>query len=229
MKKLFLFSLLFFSLTLSSNAQRIQTLFDSSWKFYKGDVTNGEKENINDNDWRNVELPHDWSIEDLPDQSDSVIGPFTTKSIGSTSTGYVVGGTGWYRKHFKFDNIVGKRISIYFDGVYMNSDVWINEHHLGNHPYGYTPFYFDLTPWLKQNGEENILAVRVRNEGRNSRWYSGSGIYRHVWLTITNPVHVDQWGVYITTPVVSANTALVQVKTSLIHERELSSEIGRAS
>src|SRR6266545_4037589 len=99
MKKQLLF-LLFPLLPSSINAQRIQALFDSSWKFFRGEVSNGEKQNINDNNWRTVELPHDWSIEDLPNQSDSVIGPFTTKSIGATSTGYVVGGAAWYRKHF---------------------------------------------------------------------------------------------------------------------------------
>ena len=217
MKKQLLAFLLSLLCTLTTIAQRTQTLFDSSWKFFRGDVANGETQNFNDADWRTVELPHDWSIEDLPDQSDSVIGPFTKKSIGSTSTGYVVGGTAWYRKHFRLEDFAGKKISIYFDGVYMNSDVWINEHHLGNHPYGYTPFYYDLTSWLKQNGEENILAVRVRNEGRNSRWYSGSGIYRHVWLAITNPVHVERWGVYITTPVISASTAVVNIKTTIIN------------
>ncbi len=222
MKMIFPF-ILSFLFPVYLNAQRTQSLFDSSWKFFRGDVSNGEKQNINDNAWRTVELPHDWSIEDLSNQSDSVIGPFTTKSIGTTSTGYTVGGVAWYRKHFLLDNIAGKKISIVFDGVYMNSDVWINEYHLGNHPYGYTPFYFDLTPYLKQNGEENIIAVRVRNEGRNSRWYSGSGIYRHVWLTITNPIHIEQWGVYITTPVISANTALVNVKTTLIDEEDRSS------
>ena len=113
------------------------------------------------------------------------------------------------------NNIADKKVTIYFDGVYMNSDVWINGHHLGNHPYGYTPFYYDLTPYLKQNGE-NVLAVRVRNEGKNSRWYSGSGIYRHVWLTITNPVHVEQWGVYITTPDVSENAATIDIETRLL-------------
>ena len=173
-KQLFAF-LLFSLLTSSISAQRVHTSFDPSWKFVKGDVRNGEKQNINDKDWRTVELPHDWSIEDLPNQSDSVLGPFTKTSVGSTSTGYVVGGTAWYRKHFNLDNDAGKKVFIYFDGIYMNSDVWINEHHLGNHPYGYTPFYYDLTPYLKQNGE-NVLAVRVRNEGRNSRWYSGSGM-----------------------------------------------------
>ena len=220
-KQLFAF-LLFSLLTSSISAQRVHTSFDPSWKFVKGEVRNGEKQNINDKDWRTVELPHDWSIEDLPNQSDSVIGPFTKTSVGSTSTGYVVGGTAWYRKHFNLDNDAGKKVFIYFDGIYMNSDVWINEHHLGNHPYGYTPFYYDLTPYLKPNGE-NVLAVRVRNEGRNSRWYSGSGIYRHVWLTITNEIHVDEWGVYITTPEVSANSATVNVKTSVVNEQNTAS------
>jgi len=204
-------------------AQRIQVLFDSSWKFFKGDIPNGERQNVKDADWRTVELPHDWSIEDLPGQSDSVIGPFTTKSVGGTSTGYVVGGTAWYRKHFKLNDVTDKKVFIYFDGVYMNSDVWINEQHLGNHPYGYTPFYFDLTPYLRKNGDENILAVRVRNEGKNSRWYSGSGIYRHVWLTVTNPLHVAQWGVHITTPIISEKLALVNVKTTIINEGNYSS------
>ena len=136
------------------SAQRSQTLFDSSWKFYRGDIVNGEKQNIDDNNWRTVQLPHDWSIEDLPDQSDSVIGPFSTKSVGTTATGYTVGGTGWYRKHFTLKNTSGKKVFIDFDGVYMNAEVWINEHHLGNHPYGYTPFSFDITPYLRQNGEK---------------------------------------------------------------------------
>ena len=104
----------------------------------------------------------------------------------------------------------------------MNSDVWINGHYLGNHPYGYTPFYYDLTPFLKQNGE-NIIAVRVRNEGRNSRWYSGSGIYRHVWLISTTPVHVEPWGVFITTPTVSVNNSIVNVKTTIVNEQNVSS------
>ena len=102
----------------------------------------------------------------------------------------------------------------------MNSDVWINGHHLGNHPYGYTPFYYDLTPYLKQNGE-NIIAVRVRNEGKNSRWYSGSGIYRHVWLTTTNPVHIEQWGVYITTPKISESAATINIKTTIVQMRKI--------
>jgi len=208
-----LFSLL--SLTLC--AQRTQEPFDASWKFSKGDVAGGESIGFNEAAWRIVDLPHDWSIEDLPNQSDSVVGPFYKKSVGATATGYTVGGTGWYRKHFKLGSIANKKYSIYFDGVYMNSDVWINGHHLGNHPYGYTPFYYDLTPFLKQNAE-NIIAVRVRNEGRNSRWYSGSGIYRHVWLISTMPVHVEPWGVFITSPTVSQSNSIVNVKTTIANE-----------
>ena len=215
-------SVLFSLLGISLYAQRTQQLFDASWKFFKGDVGGGENVSFNDAAWRTVELPHDWSIEDLPDQSDSVIGPFSKKSIGRTATGFTVGGTAWYRKHFKSGNNADEKLSIYFDGVYMNSDVWINGHHLGNHPYGYTPFYYDLSPYLNQDSE-NILAVRVRNEGRNSRWYSGSGIYRHVWLITTQPVHIDQWGVFISTPFVDANKATVNVKTAIVSGGNISS------
>lgn len=202
----------------TATAQRIHTLFDASWKFHRGDVSNGQSENFIDKSWRTLDLPHDWSIEDLPGQSDSVIGPFSVKSIGATATGYTVGGIGWYRKHFALNNIKNKEVTIYFDGVYMNSDVYVNGHRLGNHPYGYTPFSYDITPYLKHNGEENILAVRVSNEGKNSRWYSGSGIYRHVWLTVTPPLHIEQWGVYITTPKVTQQAATINLKTTLVND-----------
>ncbi len=218
-----LFSFLSLMLLNAAYAQHTKTLFDSSWKFLKADVTGGEKEGLDDKNWRTVLLPHDWSIEDLPNQSDSVKGPFTSQSIGATATGYTVGGTAWYRKHFTLKNTDNKKITICFDGVYMNSDVWINGHYLGNHPYGYTAFYYDLTPWLKQNGEENIIAVRVRNEGRNSRWYSGSGIYRHVWLTTTNTTHIDEWGVYITTPEANTGMAGINIQTRLTTENEAAS------
>jgi beta-galactosidase len=222
MKKHFGQIVLFSLLNFSVYAQRTQELFDASWKFSKENISGSENINFDDAAWRTVELPHDWSIKDLPNQSDSVIGPFYKKSVGTTATGYTVGGIAWYRKHFKAGSIANKKYSIYFDGVYMNSDVWINGHHLGNHPYGYTPFYYDLTPYLKPNGE-NIIAVRVRNEGRNSRWYSGSGIYRHVWLISTTPVYIEPWGVFITTPVVSENNSIVNVKATIVNGTNLSS------
>src|SRR5215211_3686467 len=175
--------------------------FDGNWLFTKNNVTDAEQVTFNDASWRKLDLPHDWSIEDLPNQTpDSIIGPFNQTSPGGIFTGFTIGGTGWYRKKFVTDKVLqNKHVTIHFDGVYMNSDVWLNGHHLGNHPHGYTPFYYDLTPYLRPAGQENVLAVKVKNEGRNSRWYSGPGIYRHVWLTATDPIHVAPWGIYITT------------------------------
>jgi beta-galactosidase len=145
------------------------------------------------------------------------VGPFDTSlSEGSASTGHVVGGTGWYRKHFTLSSAEqGKRVAVRFDGVYMNADFWVNGHLLGNHPYGYTSFEFDLTPYLKPAGQENVIAVCVRNEGKNSRWYSGSGIYRHVWLTVRNPIHIPTWGVFVTTPEVSKDKAEVKITSEV--------------
>ncbi len=219
MKKLFFFLSLIIAVFGQTSAQRIHKLFDASWKFHRGDVANASQENFDDQRWRTLDLPHDWSIEDLPNQSDSVIGPFSVKSVGATATGFTVGGTGWYRKHFFSENTANKKVTIYFDGVYMNSDVFINGHHLGNHPYGYTPFSYDITPFLKKNGEENVLAVRVSNEGKNSRWYSGSGIYRHVWLTVTPLLHFAESGIFITTPEVKQNAAMINVKSKIANEK----------
>jgi beta-galactosidase len=191
--------------------------FDDDWLFIKDSNTNAEQANFNDSKWEKVDLPHDWSIDDLPHQTEGrIIGPFDKGSPGFTQTGFTVGGKGWYRKKFRTGkDIQNKIVSVHFDGVYMNSDVWLNGHHLGKHPHGYTPFFYDLTPYLKPVGQENVLAVRVKNEGRNSRWYSGSGIYRHVWLTATEPVHIAPWGIYITTPEVSGNKATVNLKSTI--------------
>jgi len=143
------------------------------------------------------------------------LGPFdTAESQGGHFTGYTVGGVGWYRKHFTV-NETNKLVAVRFDGVYMNAEVWINGHRLGEQPHGYTSFEFDLTPYINSAGQENVLAVRVRNEGRNSRWYSGSGIYRHVWLTVREPVHIPTWGVFVTTPEVSSNKAVVNVSSEV--------------
>ncbi|HWB28477.1 MAG TPA: glycoside hydrolase family 2 TIM barrel-domain containing protein [Chitinophagaceae bacterium] len=192
-------------------------LFDDNWRFIKDSTIQAEVPGFDDSKWRKIDLPHDWSIEDLPNQTtESIIGPFDKRSTGGGATGYTDGGTGWYRKQFVISKAdEGKQISIQFDGVYMNSDAWLNGHHLGNHPYGYTPFYYDLTPYLNPAGQQNVLAVRVRNEGKNSRWYSGSGIYRHVWLVVTAPVHIVPYGVYITTPAVSSAKATVQLQSTI--------------
>jgi beta-galactosidase len=149
-KRVTLFTILtlcFFSFHLI--AQNATTLsFNNDWKFLKGDITGAEKERFPDTNWQNLDLPHDWSIEDLPDQSDSVIGPFSKSSIGGTSTGYTMGGTAWYRKHFTANTIGNKKTNIYFDGVYMNCGVWVNGKHVGNHPYGYTGVSYDIPLFL---------------------------------------------------------------------------------
>jgi len=146
------------------------------------------------------------------------IGPFDGRaSQGQASTGWVVGGTGWYRKHFRLDDLsTDRQVEVLFDGVYMDTDVWLNGQHLGNHPYGYTSFSLDLTPYLNRGGD-NVLAVRVRNEGKNSRWYSGAGIFRHVWLTTTGPVRIPCWGLFVTTPLVSKQEATVRTIVDLVN------------
>ena len=205
-------------------------LFDSGWRFHKGDADGAEMPDYDDSSWRILDVPHDWSIEDLnlkegtfPDADPQPVGPFSPDSPGDISTGYVLGGVGWYRKKFDIKpEQFGRITNITFDGVYMNADFWINGQHIGNHPYGYTAFSFDITPFLKP--VDNIISVRVNNEGRNSRWYSGSGIYRHVWLTVTDPLHFDRWGLFVTTPEVKENSAIVNIKSRVInyydHDKE---------
>ena len=190
---------------------------NQGWLFFKtGEKQGQEQTSFNDSDWRVVNLPHDWSIEDLPNQSDTVVGPFAKNAVSGFNTGFTVGGTAWYRKHFKLDKKEnGKTVYLCFDGVYMNSDVWINGHHLGSRPNGYVPFYYDLTAYLNQKGQDNVIAVQVKNEGVNSRWYSGSGITREVWLEIVPSIHADVWGVYVTTPTVGKDKADVQVEVSI--------------
>ena len=143
-------------------------------------------------------------------------GPFETTSPGGGGAGYINAGTGWYRKAFKLPKIVkGKRVFVEFDGVYMNSDVWLNGVHLGNRPYGYSSFQYELTPYLASGDGTNVLAVRAIVQQPCSRWYSGAGIYRHVRLTTTDAVHIAQWGTYVTTPQVSNDKATVRVETKI--------------
>ncbi|MBB5687826.1 glycoside hydrolase family 2 TIM barrel-domain containing protein [Sphingobium boeckii] len=210
----------------SPNAVRDRP-FDDGWRFHRGDGQGFETASFADQSWREVDLPHDWSIEDLPSSSSTGdgalwrgasiperVGPFDrAASDGGLATGFTVGGTGWYRKRFALPEMaVDGRVEVLFDGIYMDSDVWINGHHLGNHPDGYNAFSFDLTPHLNAGGE-NVLAVRVRNIGHNSRWYSGSGIYRQVKLAVTGPVRFPRWGIGITTPKVAARAAQVDIAT----------------
>lgn len=191
--------------------------FDTDWKFYLGNIAHADSVVFDDSQWRTVDLPHDWSIEDLPAaEGKKQIGPFSEDSPGKGSTGHAIGGVGWYRKTFTLsESAKNKKVQIYFDGVYMECNVWLNGQHLGFHANGYTPFVFNLTPYLNPVGEKNILAVWVNNPGKNSRWYSGSGIYRHVTLQITDLVNIPVWGTFVSTPEVSAEKATVKVKTAV--------------
>jgi len=183
--------------------------FDLNWKFHLGDVPGGEKPGFPDQEWRRLDLPHDWSIE----------GSFKPDNPATNAGAALPGGIGWYRKTFSVTDTKSKHRFIRFDGVYMNSTVWVNGHQLGNRPFGYSTFEYDMTPYLLEGS--NVVAVKVDNSLQpNSRWYSGSGIYRHVWLTSTSPVHVSLWGTYVTTPNVSEKVSRVQVETAVSNEKQ---------
>lgn len=189
-------------------------LFDRDWKFSRfGLQADGNqlaepndlyKTECNDDTWRSLDLPHDWAIE----------GPFRIE-LASESGKLPYKGIGWYRKHFKVENLqVGERVYLDFDGAMANAKIWLNGRYVGTWPYGYSSFRMDLTPYLKKDGE-NVLAVRLDTENWESRWYSGAGIYRHVWMVRTSAVHVAHWGTAITTPVVNDQYATVKNEVTL--------------
>lgn len=181
--------------------------FNENWRFQMGDANGAEAVNYDDSAWKRVTVPHDYSI----------VQGFTDAAPAEQESGYVLGGTGWYRKSFVLDaGVEGKNVSIDFDGVYMNATIYLNGTRLGMHPYGYTPFSFVLpAELLKYNGEENIVAVKVEHVQPSSRWYSGSGIYRDVKLTITNAVHIAHFGTAVTTPDIQKGKGTVAVSAEV--------------
>lgn len=198
-------------------SQRITLPFDKDWRFHINDEMNAEQSSYNDASWRTLDVPHDWSIE----------GPYDKSNATSRGGGYLPSGMGWYRKTFSLgDEYRGKKVSIEFDGVMANSDVYINGYLLGHRPYGYISFSYDLTDHLNiGKGKTNVIAVKADNSVQPaSRWYTGAGIYRHVRLVATNAVHVDQWGVFITTPVVNEQKAMVSLRNKIVNQSGKSSE-----
>jgi beta-galactosidase len=194
-------------------APRERLNFDFDWRFHRGFIDEFFKAVVDDADWRVVHLPHDWSIENLPGGTS----PHDPLAEGGLSHGYHVGGIGLYRKRFHVSaGLRGKRFRLCVDGAYMNTDVWLNGERLGNHPNGYTPFAFDLTEKIRFEGE-NLLALEVKNVGPNSRWYSGSGLYRHVWLEVTGPTHVDGDSLFITTPDITEDQATAVITGEVRH------------
>ena len=199
-----LLSLALMPLKAPASQARVTEDFDASWLFSKGDFQSAMMPDFNDASWRTLNVPHDWSIE----------GPFSP-DYGS-GNGFVPGGVGWYRKHFRLDPAdKEKLVSIEFDGVYDYSEVWINGQLAGSRPYGFESFQFDLTPYLKWDSD-NVVAVRVdHSRFADSRFYTGSGIYRNVRLTITDPLRIAHWGTYVTTPTITSGSATISIETAI--------------
>lgn len=197
---------------LSAMAQQ-KVLFNDQWRFHLGDISQASEKSFNDQSWQRVVLPHDWTIA----------GPFDSR--WASATGYLPGGVGWYRKTFTLSSQdVKSKHSIYFDGVYKNAEVWINGHYLGKRPNGFISFYYDLSPYLKSG--ENVLAVKVdHSQFADSRWYTGSGIYRNVYLIKQQPLHFATWGITFKTPNLNDQEANATVDIDLINEEALTSDV----
>lgn len=186
-----------------------KVLMDADWKFYLGDINEASSPSYNDNSWRTLTLPHDWSVEQQVDKD----------APAGNDGGYYPTGLGWYRKAFTAPvTLKGEKVWLYFEGVYMNSTVYLNGKEIGGHPYGYTSFYCDATDALLP-GKRNVIAVRVDNsQQKNCRWYTGSGIYRHVWLLHAPKLHIAPWGVVVKTQDVSKGKAVIEVRTTVSNE-----------
>lgn len=199
----------------SAGALSRETDFNAGWKFYLGNNSSAYGKNFDDSGWKSVDLPHDFSIS----QS------FTTS--GEAESGFLPGGTGWYRKTFTLPaDCAGKSILLNFDGVYSDAYVYVNGAQVGEHHYGYTPFAFDLSSLLTCDGvTENVIAVKAVNNIPSSRWYSGSGIYRDVTLLIADPIHVDRQGTYVTTPNISSGNGTVKVQVDVVNDSGASAAV----
>ena len=192
-------------------------LFNDGWSFHKGDVNSGSTGGSPDVQWKPVEIPHDWSIE----------GPFSDE--WASATGYLPGGIGWYKKTFTADKTwQAKQVYIYFDGVYKNSEVWINGHYLGKRPNGFIPFQYEISPYLNYTGKNTIAVKADHSEFADSRWYTGSGIYRNVYLVVKNKVHIGLWGVAFSTPAVSVEKSSVKVDVNISNDKTVPANVSIA-
>jgi beta-galactosidase len=200
--------------------------FNADWQFHLGETVDASTSNPDGTAWIEVHLPHDWSIMDYEVQDSLHTGPFYREQPGGADVGYLRNGTAWYRKEYITpEGSEGKHIILGFDGVQTQMELWVNGMMVGEHVYGYTPFQFEITPVLNGPGERNVIAVKTTNSGENSRWFSGAGIYRPVKLSMLQPVAIAPWGVYITTPEVTAGGATVNFEIVLSNLRELAVEV----
>lgn len=202
-------------------ADRVHQSFDFDWKFTLSAPAGAEAPGFDDASWTTVQLPHDWSLS-LPYLS--------PQEGGKPQMGFMQGGLGWYRKSFAVPAAwKGRRVSLEFDGVYHRATVYVNGREVGFHPYGYTAFAYDITDYLLP-GQDNVVAVKVdHTDCPSSRWYSGSGIYRHVWLNVTDPVHIGLWGTYVTTPAAGSDRAEVRVETTVVNDGVKAAQVSLTS
>ena len=202
-------------------ADRVHQSFDFDWKFTLSAPAGAEAPGFDDASWTTVQLPHDWSLS-LPYLS--------PQEGGKPQMGFMQGGLGWYRKSFAVPAAwKGRRVSLEFDGVYHRATVYVNGREVGFHPYGYTAFAYDITDYLLP-GQDNVVAVKVdHTDCPSSRWYSGSGIYRHVWLNVTDPVHIGLWGTYVTTPAAGSDRAEVRVETTVVNDGVKAAQVALTS
>ena len=225
---IWLLSFLMLCFTTGSLATERKVSMNANWKFYHGPIANAEQPSFNDSRWRVVDLPHDWSVEPLPVQREGITsGPFSRLSIGGPDTGQTVGGEGWYRKEFTLPaEDADKDLTLYFEGAYNQSEVWINGQKVCFNAYGYMPFRINITPYCHAPGTPNTIAVKIINEGLNSRWYAGSGIYRHVWLIKTAKVHLDEWDTFVDASRLEGRKAIVNVHT-IVHNSAQKEKSGK--
>lgn len=201
----------------NAESARVILMVDNDWLFTLGDPSRAEEPEFDDSAWRTLDVPHDWSIEEA----------FAQDNPSGPAGGYATCGIGWYRRHFSLPSeFAGKRVFIEFDGVMQNSDVYLNGIHLGTRPNGYVSFRYDVTHAMTTGDTPNVLAVRVDNENQPaSRWYAGSGIYRHVRIIATDPVHIGAWSTFVTTPEVSSEAALVNIETTVLNDGDAPEDV----
>lgn len=219
MKHTLLYLILGFA-ALGMKAQTRKQCIDDDWRFHYGALTSTPSTD-DTKAWRNLDLPHDWSVETDAARAlgGEVVGPFSNKAVGTTQTGWMVGGEGWYAKDFTLSQSqADKLITLYFEGVYNHAIIYVNGTRVYFNHYGYSSFRVDITPYLRPVGEVNNLLVQVRNEGSNTRWYAGSGIYRHVWMLTTPKLHLDDWGTIVKADKVEGGVAKVSVTTTLVND-----------
>jgi len=205
------------AVTSTGTATRYRTVtdFDPGWLFHYGDASGASAASYDDSGWRGLSVPHDWSIEGRTPPSD----PYSQSASSTGRGGYLPSGIGWYRKHFSLAGVpADRKVYIEFDGVMANASVYVNGKLIGTHPNGYTSFRYDITGAVKAGGTDNVIAVKTDTSLQPaSRYYTGAGIYRDVRLIATDPVHIDQWATYVTTPNVSSSAATVHAQTTVVN------------